>query len=393
MAYMGSAVAPSGVVDFAGCEFGPSGDLHVEVVSDPQEFAALEPLWNQLIDEARPGHPFLEHSWVRTWWECFGHAMRLQILLVTRGGRVVAIAPLVEDSVRMFGVTLRRLGFFYNSHVPRQEFLVAQYAEEAYTAIWNHLGRGSRWDILQLNQLEQESRTLREMELHARAYGRPVETWLSGNCPYVPVRASFASWSQYLSSLPAKHRSNLRNRMKRLSEAGSVEIETIDSHSGLAQALDDGIRLESAAWKGEEGTAIGCDPNLSRFYRDFARQAAERGWLRLHFLKAGGERVAFDYSLQYRGRMFLLKHGYHPDYARLSPSQLLLQGVLECAFGEGLEEYEILGDNTEWKQNWTSEVKKHYWLFAFSNSWRAGYAHAAKFRAAPLLKRVLGSAI
>jgi CelD/BcsL family acetyltransferase involved in cellulose biosynthesis len=368
--------------------------LRVEAIDSYQCFLDLEPVWNTLVSRAPLEHPFLEHVWLRTWWECFGEGSRIHILLVKEGDEAVAIAPLILTPVRMCGVKLTRLGFFYNAHVPRAEFIVASGSDEAYAAIWNHLMTDSRWDVLQLCQLAEGSGTLGGITALAASADRRVETWMSGECPYVPVRASsdHPSWEEYFAALPAKHRANLRNRTKRLGGRGPAEMETIGSEEGLKEALADGLRLEAAAWKGDAGTAISCEPALARFYSLLAQRAAERGWLRLNFLKSGVERIAFDYSLSYQGRVFLLKHGYDPAHSQLSPSNLLLQCALHSAFEQGLEEYEILGDSTEWKRCWAKDAKRHYWLYVFANNWKARFAHAAKFRMAPVLKQRFAAA-
>lgn len=362
-----------------------SAEYQVEVVNDYESFVALEPVWNTLVIEAGADHPFLEHFWIRTWWECFSAGSAMHIVLVKSGGQVVAIAPLILTRIRMYGVPMLSLGFFYNSHVPRAEFIVARHSEQAYAAIWNHLAEDRSWDVLQLCQLERDSPTLHTTARLAALSGRRVETWMSCECPTIPIRSA---WNEYFIGLPTKHRANLRNRMKRLLGRGPAVMETIDSQEGLAEGLKDGLRLEAAAWKGEAGTAISSDPRLARFYSLLAQRAAERGWLRLHFLKSESQRIAFDFSLCYNGRTFLLKHGYDPAHSQFSPSQLLLRFAIEKAFEE-CDEYEILGDRTDWKQCWTKSVRKHYWLFVFADSLKARFVHTAKFRLAPMAKRAM----
>jgi len=366
-------------------ECGNSTKLEVEVVGDYASFLDLERTWNRLAEQAALDHPFLEHVWIRTWWECFGRESRMHVMLVRENDELIGIAPLIETRVRMFGVTIRRLGFFYNSHVPRTGFLVARGSPDVHAAIWSHLLNDSRWDVLQLCQLEEGTEALVAMARLAVASGCRVETWMSAESPYVPIRTS---WTEYFGGLSSKHRANLRNRLKRLSARGPVDMEAVSS-AGLEQAIAEGMRLEAAAWKGDAGTAIGCDASLARFYSLLADRCAQRGWLRLRFLKSHAERIAFDYSLAYKDRIFLLKHGYDPHYSQFSPSKLLLQFAIEDAFEHRLTEYEILGDNTEWKQAWTNDIKKHFWLFVFSKSLKARYAHAAKFRVAPMLKKVI----
>ena len=355
--------------------------LRTATIVDYQSFLDLEPEWNRLVDTVAPDHPFLEHAWVRTWWECFGSGSSLHIVVVKSGGETIAIAPLILTTVRMFGVPVRRLGFFYNSHVPRADFLVARRHREAYRAILEHIEGSRDWDVLQLCQLAHESETLHEIRRLAGPRCR-MGTWLSGASPYVPMDRS---WVDYMDGLPAKHRSNLRNRLKRLREAGEVELETI--RSADAPAIEEALEIEAAAWKGESGTAISSDPETARFYRLLAGRAARRGWLRLHFLRCGNTRAAFDYSLAYANRIHLLKVGYDPAYSPYSPSNLLLHQVLEKAFEEGASEYDFLGECAEWKMRWTRLSKPYCWLFVFSRSAKGRALYFAKFTLVPLWKR------
>ena len=359
-------------------------EMRVETISDYQAFLDLEPVWNEVAEAAGLDHPFLEHAWVRTWWECFGAGSTLQILVLKAGDETVGIAPLILTPIRMWGITVRRLGFFYNAHVPRADFLIAWRPEEAYQAIWSHLSRSRDWDLLQLCQLPEGSATLEAIPGLAALDDCQIVTWPSGASPYLPLRAS---WGQYFESLAGKHRGNLRNRFKRLNGTGPVEVETITSGEKLADGLEAGLQLEAAAWKKQAGTAICCDPDVARFYATFARRAAERGWMRLHFLQAGRHRVAFDYSLAYKNRIHLLKLGYDPAYAPYSPSNLLLCMILQNTFERDVREYDFLGESADWKLKWTTHSRPHYWLFVFPGTSKGRFLYFIKSQLVPFLKR------
>jgi CelD/BcsL family acetyltransferase involved in cellulose biosynthesis len=359
----------------------------VETVSEYQAFLDLEPSWNALVEAAGIDHPFLEHAWVRTWWECFGSGSRLHILVLKEREEVIAIAPLISTVVRMFGVSVRRLGFFYNAHVPRADFLIARGFGYAHRLIWNHLRSISgSWDVLQLCQLSSGSETLEAMAGFASEDGFPAGIWFSGASPFLALDIS---WRQYHDSLAAKHRANLRNRFKRLNQTGSVTLETTREQQSLPEALNAGFRLEESSWKKEAGTAISCDRNVREFYETFARRAAERNWLRLNFLRAGTKRVAFDYSLAYRDQIFLLKLGYDPEFSPYSPSNLLMAMVLENAFKQGLNKYDLLGESAPWKSSWTQTSRSNYWLFVFSRSFKGHCLHFIKFRGVPRVKSLV----
>jgi CelD/BcsL family acetyltransferase involved in cellulose biosynthesis len=361
-----------------------TAEIRIEVISDLRAFLALESVWNEVAEAAGVAHPFLEYLWVRTWWESFGAGSTLHILVLKAGGRPIAIAPLMLTPIPMWGMPVRRLGFLYNAHVPRADFLIAERHVEVYRAIWAHVSRSRCWDLLQLCQLPDGGATLEGMAWLAAEAGCYTGRWTSDSSPYLRIGPS---WDEYFEGLAAKHRSNLRNRFKRLKAMGPVGVETIDSAEGLADGVEDGLRLEAAAWKGEAQTAIACDPAVARFYSTLAERAAERGWLRLHFLHAGEARVAFDYSLSYKNRIHLLKVGYDPAFAPLSPSNLLLCRILQNAFEQGVTEYDFLGADADWKLSWTKQLKRYCWLFIFPGTFKGRCLHLIKFQLIPLLKR------
>jgi hypothetical protein len=83
--------------------------MTVDVVRDYPTFLALEGLWNDTVERAGVGHPFLRHEWLRTWWDSFGTGRQLLLLIVRSGRRVHAIAPLMSERVQMYGIPLRRI--------------------------------------------------------------------------------------------------------------------------------------------------------------------------------------------------------------------------------------------------------------------------------------------
>src|SRR5579862_6936028 len=100
-------------------------DIRVKEICNYQAFLDLEPVWNRVVEAAALGNPFLEFSWARSWWECFGKGNALYVLVLWAGDDPIAIAPLMATSLRMYGLSIRRLGFLYNSHVPRADFIIA----------------------------------------------------------------------------------------------------------------------------------------------------------------------------------------------------------------------------------------------------------------------------
>jgi CelD/BcsL family acetyltransferase involved in cellulose biosynthesis len=360
----------------------------VEVISDETTFLGLEAEWNEAVERAGVGHPFLRHEWLRTWWECFGGGCSLQILVVRRGPQIVAIAPLLRDTTTMYGMPVRRIRLLQNDHTPRADFIVTDGNAASYRAIWNALhAQRTRWDMLQLNQVPSGSLTLANIASLAAEDGCQTGTWESGAAPYLELGSS---WDEYFGGLSSKFRQNVRNRLSRLTKIGEPALETLCDGQAMLDARDEAFRLEASGWKDKAGTSICSDPAVHQFYERLAERASSRGWLRLLFLTVNGRRIATSYGARYDNRLFLFKTGYDTEFAQCSPFKLLTYFAIRSAFEEGLREVDFLGDTEPWKLEWTSTTRPHDWLFVFADTPRARLLHRAKFRLAPALKRWRG---
>jgi len=364
---------------------GDSGLVTTDIVADYPAFVALEAEWNDAVERANVPHPFLRHEWVRTWWDCFAGDRQLHIIVVRDDDRIVGIAPLMRETTTSYGLSIRRLAVIANDHTPRTDVLVAGNADDVYGAIWNALRDGmDQRDVVQLTQLIKGSPTVPAMARFAAAEGLPTGTWKSSDSPYLALEGT---WDSYWASLPAKFRSNVRNRLSRLTQIGEPGLEILSEQTAIAGACDDAWRLEASGWKDEEGTSICSDPAVRKFYTLLAERASARGWLRLLFLTVGGKRIAVSYSAVHDGRLFLLKTGHDREFHTCSPFKLLTYFAAQHGYANGLREIDFLGDTEAWKQEWTPAARAHEWLFVFSHSRRSRLLHSIKFQMAPEIRK------
>ncbi|NUP14817.1 MAG: GNAT family N-acetyltransferase [Streptomyces sp.] len=74
----------------------PGRALSVELCTDEREFAALAGEWERLYLACPSATPFQSHDWLHSWWLSYGRPGRLRLVLVRRGGELVAAAPLMR---------------------------------------------------------------------------------------------------------------------------------------------------------------------------------------------------------------------------------------------------------------------------------------------------------
>lgn len=365
---------------------GDDDALRCAWVDNADDFITLAPEWEALERRARVGHPFLSHTWLRTWWEHFAGDAELRVLVARAGGTLVGAAPMMRVTRRIYGMRVRVLEAMAGDHTPRFEFLAGHDAPVVHAALWAAIrASDAQWDLVNFRQLPEGSATLTSMRACAARDGLRTGCWPGEVSPF--VRFSGA-WNRYFDSLGYNHRRNVGKNRRRLERQGGLALEAIEGGPGLSAQVADGMRIEASAWKADAGTAMLSEPQRRRFYERLAERFAGQGQLRLYFLRCGGRRIAFSYAVVASGVIYVLKAGYDPQFARYSPYQVLCAMVLQEGFRGGLQGYDFLGGAERWKREWTRCARPHHWLYVFSPRFAAQWVYLLKFCLSPAVQRL-----
>ncbi|MBI2859750.1 MAG: GNAT family N-acetyltransferase [Chloroflexi bacterium] len=301
----------------------------------PAEFDSVSPAWSQLLRD-RPDCPvFLTPQWQRTWWENFGTGNPL-LIAVREGDSLAGVAPLMRTET---GISL--LG---SSDVCDYLDIVAAPGGEqgACQALAGYLLQ-LPWQSLDFFSLHAESVARRHFLPAARASGLAVQEELEDVCPQ---RELPATWEEYLASLSAGQRHELKRKMRRMASESGVAWETVTGGQGLDKDMDDFFRLflDSREAKGEFLT-----PQMKRYFRSLVEMTARYGWLRLFFLKVSGERIASAIAFDYGNTYYLYNSGYDKRFSGFAVGLLLKAKCIEAAIAAGKKRFDFLRGREPYK--------------------------------------------
>jgi CelD/BcsL family acetyltransferase involved in cellulose biosynthesis len=174
---------------------------------------------------------------------------------------------------------------------------------------------------------------------------------------------------------------------------GELTFVSRSGPGGMHKALADGLALEAAGWKGDTGHAVMNSPRRLRFFTELAEVAESNGWLRLGALYLDERMIAFNYDLEYAGRMVGLLTAYDEDLPRrCSPGNVLLLKTLQAAGRRGVIAYELgsVGGRKASKLQWTSTTSPRVYVRGFGPDVRGRAAHSV-WQARERLLRLRGS--
>jgi CelD/BcsL family acetyltransferase involved in cellulose biosynthesis len=247
---------------------------------------------------------------------------------------------------------------------------------EGVEAIWRALREDGSWSELVLGKVSVDSPLATRLPSLASADGCPVVFRLEAGHPYLALPGFEAAMSP-------RFRANLQRCARK---AGGIELEKIAVPDRAA--FDEALAIEAMAWKGVAGTSIAADPRAAHLYQTMLRLFGRRGQGTLCFLRAGGRRIAMLVAIEDGRTLYVLKIGYDPAAANLSPGHLLVWKVAADAEARGLQELDFVGREDGWKRKWTDRVHEHVALSIHHDN-AAGLARYALRLARPHLPQVL----
>jgi CelD/BcsL family acetyltransferase involved in cellulose biosynthesis len=334
--------------------------------------AELAPQWEALAD-ASGAAPFLRPRWFAAWERAFA-PRGVDLLAVRRAGQLAAVLPVHRRSGSVRGAA--------NDHTPVFGAVTAD--DGAARRLADALVERRR--SVDLPFADPRAPEVVALLAASAAAGHQTVERSRLRQPYVALDGC---WADYERALARKLRKESARLRRRLGELGSVTFQYDDGGDRLHETLSEGFAVEGSGWKTARGTAIASSPGIESFYRSVAEWAAERGWLRLAFLRVDGRPAAFDLCLEANGVVYALKGGFDPELRSYGPGMLLVRETLMHAFERGLDRYEFLGADDPYKLAWTDTAHERVRLVTYPPTLRDGAQLLGERVARPLARRLV----
>jgi CelD/BcsL family acetyltransferase involved in cellulose biosynthesis len=368
-------------------------DLRLDVVDDAEGFADLRGEWADAAAADADPNVFLTWQWAHTWWRHFGagrpgHALHIVVVRDPQG--VVGIAPLYRSRVGVGPLATTALQRINHDSGDYGGMLLARRADEAVTLLVDHLGAQlhSGVAVVVLSRLASDARFTAllgdELVRHAGTVETVVDQ-LDDECLFTDVRDGFDLGRQ-----AKKHK--IRQRLRRLEDRhGEVTFVT---HTGdtLEAGLERLLSLHDRRWDqlDESMQGLMAEPDRREFLLDAIRALDAEGMVTLVSIEAGGAPVAVELDFVHRGRVFLFKGAFDPDYAAFSPGQLLHHKVFEDGLAGGVEVFDFCRGDAQYKRRWATGQRRLSTI-TLSRPGLSGAAARQRFRATRALARRLRS--
>jgi CelD/BcsL family acetyltransferase involved in cellulose biosynthesis len=318
--------------------------MRIVFSEDPRDFVRRD--WSNLVTVDPAGTFFHTPGFLKLYWEEFGE--RPEHLLLAFGeeedGTQVAAAAFERA-----GETLRFLG---GTEVTDYMGPVADAdaADGFVKELFGALGRRDEWRQADLRGLAEDRAWLELLQDGARAQGFATEVSedQNGVAPFLPLPGSY---EEYLASLPAKLRHEIKRKARKLeAEAGPYSISVAHADT-LVPYLDRFVELHRTS-EGPKGVFM--QPGMEIFFRRLGEAFLSRGIFSLVFIEVGGVKVAGTIGFRFEGTYSLYNSAFDRELRHLSPGMVLVGEDIRIAIEGGCSAFDLLKGDYEYKYRFGS---------------------------------------
>ena len=343
-------------------------------VRDAAGFAALEPVWDMLLERCETVSPFLRWDWVWGWWQAHADLFQPAICVAEEAGQVVALAPFTvgrEDKGSRRG--LKQLGFLAGLGEAQGERLnvmvPADRVEELAPALLARLSDlDGEWDAVRLNRVPAESPLLHHLMCALNRITAGAGVLNSTSCRY--LRLDFESWEAFETSRSRNWRRNQKRLRKELEDTLCVTY-----HTGAVSPQGEDViaalfRLHAQQFAGQESHFT--SERALRLHQRLIPAWQASGKSELCYLMAGDRIVSVIQILREGSEAYAFQVGRDTAHGESSVGSANFGWAIEHAFKSGSRSVDFLAGDFEYKRRWTAETRTVLDLEGYSpGSWRA----------------------
>ncbi|MDO8839932.1 MAG: GNAT family N-acetyltransferase [Parvibaculum sp.] len=345
-------------------------------------FEAAEPVW-RAFEATATGTAFQSFDWLSAWHAHAGAGTTPAIVVVSRQGEPLLLAPLGIE--RFMG--LKRLVFMggrmadYKAPLLAPDFAARVPAGE-FPAMWRQIARAlPRHDLAMLTN-------------QPLALGTPLAPVRN---PFVELGGVAAPDDAYVFDLPAtfdefalRYRPETRridrSKMRKLEASGAVTFRFAETPEECVAMTAEILSRKAAQLAAQGIRSIFTEPGYRDAYLALAALPAGRSLLDVAELRLDGAFLSGSIGHRRQGRTTLMVHTYEAGaYARLSPGRLHLLQLLQASIARGDTVYDLSVGHLPYKESFCDvPMKMRNFVGGVS---LAGAAAAAGMRAGLALKR------
>lgn len=315
-----------------------------EICRDPDRFGALAAEWTALHRRSGPATPFQSHAWLHSWWLSYGTPGQLRVVLVRRGGTLVAAAPLMLTH-RPFPVLVQLGGTISDFS---DVLLDDDHADSAAPALAKALATAARTAVIDLREVRPGAAAERVYE----CWDGPRDRLADSPCLELPA----VPMDELLGRLPSSRAQRARAKIRKIDSLG-IEERVVPGDE-IPTAVERLLRLHRLQWRGRGVTPEHLSTRFAQHLTRSVRAMVDCGDATVTEFRLAGEVVAADLTLMSPRLAGGYLYGADPMLRerKIDVATMLLRESARRISADGHSTLSMLRGNEPYKHHWRPQT-------------------------------------
>jgi hypothetical protein len=341
-----------------------SGQLTVQVATNPHEVRRLRSIWRQWTDSLETDVGYFSHNLkydptilrphvVTVWKDGVAQAMLVGHLRKRKISTVISIFNIPGPEVVALEIVK---GGRMGRQSPAIDKLLAS---EILRMV-----KSRAVDLVSFQRWSSTSGLLAEIQ-------RRPGLLIKGGFPLVfhysmlPLKTRAGERPSFLVGKPVRE---VRRKARILEReyAGKIRYKCFSSPDEMEASVGDALAVAAKTWQHHAGQGLEATPQTRADFRFFARMR----WLRIYILYIEDTPCALVIGQLHRNTFYCQHVGYHPDFAHLSVGALLTAWAFENLAAAGVQQVDLGEGGQEHNRRLGCEKREEGTLYVYSPSWR-----------------------
>lgn len=335
------------------------GAITVERLTDVQQFQALEPAWNTLLERNAGSSPQTTFPWLFTWWRWFGSSKELYLLVARQGGSCVGIAPLFLQRDEDQEGSPRTIHFLGEGLSDYAGFLCGSEDGEVTRTFWQYLfAHSDEWEEISLRELRDDGPDIAGDLADCAGWSFLVRSGPTVACPFLRITGDMAAYEQELSH-------NMRKNLRKAHDHALDEGLSLcfDVCTQVSPALLDEMEAIAAQRSQTDGhRSPFLIPQQRGFVWDALPLLAQQGLLRIFTARDGRRLVSYIICFSSHGILYDWISSYDPAYRTFSVTTLLREYLFKYVHTQGYRIFDFMRGQEPYKFEWVQELRWNRFL-------------------------------
>ncbi len=275
---------------------------------------------------------FQSHAFTIAWLKRFSDRTAIEVSVVQKDGKVVAILPVASHGVRVLKLNARVLSPVGLCGVQNEYHdlgpMIAVQDDDLLDSLVKEMSK-QRWDLMDFRYLTDNQTNRKFISIVRDKWG--VESWPPDPCPFIELPAE----GDVMTVIGSRTRRSIRSTIKNLEREERLTFKTFRDRTSMLAACEGHVKLHQLRWN-RRGGSIFTDEAQIGFLQDLAKLAADGKYGAFYTVEIDGTVAAQLLCFYDREWCRAYQLSVNEQYLDENPGHLVVHHMMEDVQAQGM---------------------------------------------------------